>query len=189
MRVARPDTGQEILNTAARHTVAGIAWHRAYRQICDKRGIGHLINVMPESEVCRFGIGGLLTSTERVTVTVLFADHPLLLSYSVVKSSVLSLLIGRDVVEGLGLDIKGSSKILEYRGRSQPLEDSVAGHYCVTLSPERHAGLLKLESSPDPPTSLFRPRPTSLAPKSSRSRNASTLEICLSLQQQHLWTA
>ena len=136
---------------------------------------------MPESEVYRFGNGGLLTSTERVTVPVVLADHPLLLSYSVVESPVLSLLIGRDVVEGLGLDIKGSSKTLEYNGRSQPLEDSVAGHYCVTLSPERYAGLLKLESSPDPPTSRLRPRPTSLVPKSSRSRLASTLEICLSL--------
>ena len=107
---------------------------------------------MPESEVYRFGNGGLLTSTERVTVPVVLADHPLLLTYTVVESPVLPLLIGRDVVEGLGLDIKGSSKTLEYNGRSQPFEDSVAGHYCVTLSPERHAGLLKFENSPDPPT-------------------------------------
>ena len=68
-----------------------------------------------------------------------------------------SLLIGTDVVEGLVLDIKGSSKTLEYIGRSQSLADSIAGHYCVTLSPERYAGLLKLESSPDPPTSRLRP--------------------------------
>ena len=57
----------------------------------------------------------------------------------------------------------------------------MAGHYCVTLSPERYAGLLKLGSSPDPPTSRLRPRPTSLDPKNSRSKLASTLEICLSL--------
>ena len=144
---------------------------------------------MPESEVYRFWNGGLLTSTERVTVPVVFADHPLLLSNSVVESPVLSLLIGRDVVGGLGLDIKGSNRTLEYNGRSQPLEDSVAGHYCMTLSPERYARLLKLESSPDPPTSRLRPRPTSLVPRNSRSKLASTLEICLSLQQQHLWTA
>ena len=79
----------------------------------------------------------------------------------------LSLLIGRDVVEGLGLDIKGSSKTLEYSGRSQPLLGLVAGHYCATLSPERYAGLLKLETSPDPPSSRLRPRRTSLVPKSS----------------------
>ena len=100
---------------------------------------------MPEFEVYRFGNGSLLISTERVTVPVKLADHPLLLSNSFVESLVLSLLIGKDVVEGLGLDIKGSSKTLECNGRSQPLEDSVAGHYCVTLSPERYAGLLKLE--------------------------------------------
>ena len=181
MDVGRREGARGVIDTAARYTIAGRAWDRAYRRICAERGIGHLINVTPESEVYRFGNGGLLTSTERVTVPVVLADHPLLLSYSVVESPVLSLLIGRDVVEGLGLDIKGSSKTLEYNGRSQPLEDSVAGHYCVTLSPERYAGLLKLESSPDPPTSRLRPRPTSLVPKSSRSRLASTLEICLSL--------
>ena len=59
----------------------------------------------------------------RVTVLVVLADHPLLLS-SVVESPVLSSLIGRDVVD---LDITGSSKTLEYNGRSQPLEDSVDG--------------------------------------------------------------
>ena len=115
-----------VIDTAARYTVAGRAWDRAYRQICAERGIGHLINVMPESEVHRFGNGGLLTSTGRVTVPVVLADHPLLLSYNVVESPVLSLLIGRDVVEALGLYIKGSSKTLEYNGRSEPLEDSVA---------------------------------------------------------------
>ena len=124
----------------------------------------------PESEVYRFGNGGLLTSTERVTVPVVLADHPLLLS-------ALWTACGKPC-EGL----VWTSKVAKtWNGRSQPLEDSVAGHYCVTLSPERYAGLLKLESSPDPPTSRLRPRPTSLAPKSSRSRLASTLEICLSL--------
>ena len=131
--------------------------------------------------MCRFGNGGLLTSTERVTVPVVLADHCLLLCKSVVESPVLSLLIGRDVVEGLGLDIKGSSKTSEYNGRSQPLEDSVAGHYCRTLSPERYAGLLKIENPPDPPTSRLRPRPTSLVSKNCKSRLASTLEISLSL--------
>ena len=75
----------------------------------------------------------LVLAENSMTVPVVLADHPLLLSYSVVESPVLSLLIGRDVVEGLGLDIKGSSKTLEYNGRSQPLDDSVAGHYSVTL--------------------------------------------------------
>ena len=153
MDVGRREGARAVIDAAARYTVAGRACGRAYRQICAERGIGHLINVTPESEVYRFGNG------------VVLADHPLLLSYSVVESPVLSLLIGRDVVEGLGLDIKGSSKTLEYNGRSQPLEDAVAGHCCVTLSPERYGGLLKLENSPDPPISRLRPRPTSLVPK------------------------
>ena len=49
------------------------------------------------------------------------------------------------------------------------------------MSPERYAGLLKLESSPDPPASRLRPRHTSLVPKSSRSKLVSTLQMCLSL--------
>ena len=95
MDVGRKEGARGVIDTAARYTVAGIAWDRAYRQICAERGIGHLINVTPESEVYRFGTGGLLTSTERVAVPVVLADHPLLLTYSVVESPVLSLLIGR----------------------------------------------------------------------------------------------
>ena len=157
--VGRREGTRGVIDTAARYTVAGRG--RAYRQTCIERGIGHAISVAPESEVYRFGNGGLLTSTQRVTVTVVLADHPLLLTSSVVERRVLSLLIGRrDVVEGLGLDIKGSSKTLEYNGRSQPLEDSVAGHHCWALS---------------------RPRPTSFAPRSKTSKLASTLEVRLAL--------
>ena len=81
----------------------------------------------------------------------------------------MSLFIGRDVVEKFGLDINGSSKTSEYNGRSQPLEDSVAGHYCATLSPDRCAGLLKLKkNSPAPPTSKMPPRPTSFCTEEQR---------------------
>ena len=84
--VGRREGARGVIDIAARNTVAGRAWDRAYCQICAERGVGHLINVMPESEFYRFGDGGLLTSTERVTVPVVLADHPLLLSYSVVES-------------------------------------------------------------------------------------------------------
>ena len=116
--VGRREGARGVIDTAARHTVAGRAWDRAYRQICAVRGIGRLINVTSESEVYPFRNGGLLTSTERVTVPVVLADHPLLLSNRVVESPVLSLLVGRDVV-GLGLHIKGSSKTLDYNCQSQ----------------------------------------------------------------------
>ena len=74
-------------------------------------------------------------------------------------------------------DIQGSSKTLEYDGRSQPLEDSVAGHYGVTLKPERYAGLLKLESSPDPLTSRLRPRPTSLVTCSEEQQVKTCIDV------------
>ena len=154
MDVGRREGACGVIDTAVRCTVAGSAWDCACRQFCAEKGIGHLINVTPESEVYRFGNGGLLTPTERVTVPVVLADHPLLLSFCVVESLVLSLVIGRDVVEGLGLDIKGSSKTLEYNGNSEPVADSVAGHYCVTFSLERNAALLELKNSPDPPKAV-----------------------------------
>ena len=52
----------------------------------------------------------------------------------------LSLLIGREVVEGLGLDIRGSSKTLEYNGRSPPsgrtlLCDSFTRAICRSSDP------------------------------------------------------
>ena len=53
---------------------------------------------------CQFGYGDMLKSDARVTVLVVLADHPLLLSFSVVESPVLSLLIGRDVVEEYDLE-------------------------------------------------------------------------------------
>ena len=93
MDVGRREGARGVIDTAARCTVASSASERAYHQICAERGTGHRINVMSKSEVYRFGNGGLLTSTERVTVPVVLADHPLLLSYSVVESPVLSLLI------------------------------------------------------------------------------------------------
>ena len=55
MDVGRREGARGVIDTAARYTVASRAWDRAYRQICAERGIGHLINVTPESEVHRFG--------------------------------------------------------------------------------------------------------------------------------------
>ena len=62
MDVGRREGTRGVIDTAAPYTVAGRAWDRAYRQICAERGIKNLINVMPESEVYRFGNRGLLTS-------------------------------------------------------------------------------------------------------------------------------
>ena len=51
MVVGRREGARGVIDTAALYTVAGRAWDRAYRQICAERGVGHLINEMPESEV------------------------------------------------------------------------------------------------------------------------------------------
>ena len=141
--------------------------------------IGHAISVVPESDVYRFRNGCLLTSTERVTVPVLLADlccrPPALRTAQFCSCSLVETLL-KDFV----WTSKAAARLLEYSGRSQPLEDSVAGHYCVTLSPERYVGLLKVKSSPDPPSRL-RPRPTSFVPRSKKSKLASTLEVCFSV--------
>ena len=97
---------------ACRFTVAGKKWDQAYRKLCHTLGLGHLISVTPELETYKFGNGGLLQSHERVTVPVVLAQTPMLISYSVVDSPVLSLLVGRDAIENLGIDILGSRKVL-----------------------------------------------------------------------------
>ena len=162
---------------------------RAYRQICAERSIGHLINVMPESEVYRFGNGGL-TSTERVTVPVVFADHLFCCLTALWKALCYPCTLVEMLLKVSVLDIKGSSKALGVQW-SITTVGRLGGWtlYCVTLSPKRYAGLLKLENSPDPPTSRLRLRPTSLVPRNCKSRLSPTLKISLSLQQQHLWTA
>ena len=73
MDVGRRKGAPGVIDTANRYT----AWGSAYRQTLIERGIGHAISVAPKSEVYRFGTPGLLTSTERVTVPVVLADHSL----------------------------------------------------------------------------------------------------------------
>ena len=59
--VGRREGARGVNDTAARHTVAGSAWNRAYRYRERHWGLGN---------------GGLLTSTERVTVLVMLAGYP-----------------------------------------------------------------------------------------------------------------
>ena len=103
-----------------------------------------------------------MQSRQRITVPIVLASTPLLLGYSVVDSPVLSLLIGRDAIENLGIDIFGSRKALRLGSEEQALEDSVAGHYCVPLSPERYLGLDRIRNGKPPPTSRLRERNTTM---------------------------
>ena len=45
MDVGRRERARGVIDTAARYTVAGRAWDRAYRQIWIERGIEHAISV------------------------------------------------------------------------------------------------------------------------------------------------
>ena len=40
MDVGRREGARVVIDTAARYTVAGRAWDRAHRQICNEKGIG-----------------------------------------------------------------------------------------------------------------------------------------------------
>ena len=73
MDVGRREGARGVIDTTNRYT----GWGSAYRQNRIERGTGHAISVAPESEVYLFGTAGLLTSTERVTVPVVLADHSL----------------------------------------------------------------------------------------------------------------
>ena len=142
----------------------------------------------------RFGNGGLLTSAECVTVPVVLADHPLLLSYSVVDTLCYPCSLEEMLLRVSVWTSRVAAKLWNTMV-DQPLEDSVAGHNCVTLSPERYAGLLKLENSPDPPTSRLRPRQVAstshiTCPEEQQVKTCIDVgNVSLSQQQQHLLTA
>ena len=118
MDVGRREGAHGVIGHCSSLHRRGRAWDRAYRQICLDR---HAIVVKPESEVYRFGNGGLLTSTERVTDPVVLANNPLLLSCSVVES-------GKEMLWKVFVWISRVAA-KPCNGQSQPLEGSVAGHF------------------------------------------------------------
>ena len=104
------DSGKGVVDTACRCSVAGDRWYSDYCKILANHGLDEYITETAEKERYRFGNGGILESTVRATCPAALAGRAYLITFSVVKSERLTLLLGRDLLEPLGatLDTKHS---------------------------------------------------------------------------------
>ena len=124
------------MDTACRCSVAGDRWYEDYKKLCVANGISEYVTEERGRERYRFGNGGILDSWVKATVPAVLAGRAYFITFSVVKSDRLTLLLGRDLLEPLGatLDMKNSWLRIG-SGRSELL-DSQAGHFAVDLRPD-----------------------------------------------------
>ena len=130
------DPGCAVLDTACRFSVAGSLWWSDYEEKLKSAGIGDKVSQVAESHVYRFGDGGTLSSTNRVTAPAILGGRATFVTFSVVPSTTLGLLLGRDQLELHRIDVECSSKCYRCNGVSTPLKLSFAGHYSTSLKPE-----------------------------------------------------
>ena len=130
------DSGRGVVDTACRCSVAGDRWYADYKKLLQANGITEYITEEDERERYRFGNGGILESLVKATVPAVLAGRAYFITFSIVKSDRLTLLLGRDLLEPLGatLDMKNSWLRIG-SGRSELL-DSQAGHFAVDLRPD-----------------------------------------------------
>ncbi|CAE8585764.1 unnamed protein product [Polarella glacialis] len=145
------DFGRGAIDTASTISVAGRRWWEAYQRSLQLFDLSSLVTVSRCRERFRFGNGGILVAKERVTVPAVVCGGPMLLSFCVVDSFLLPLLIGRDVLENIGALINFKTRRLELPGvtPSARLLDSRGGHFAIDLRPGAYAQLAQLADSTD----------------------------------------
>ncbi len=102
MHPSRKDRGLGIPDTACRIAVAGDCWWTDYKEDLISHGLGEFITEEPERAQYLFGNDGALTSFMRVTAPGVLAGRAVMLRFSVVKSTTLALLVGRDLLSKFG---------------------------------------------------------------------------------------
>ena len=130
------DSGRAVIDTACKFSVAGNAWYADYKAILESHGLGDEIEETPELERYRFGNGGVLESRLRACVPVVLCGRPLRVCFSIVESSRLTLLLGRDILEELQANLDMRRGLLRIGSGTSQLVDSKAGHFAVELRPE-----------------------------------------------------
>ena len=93
---SRSDLGLGIIDTACLFCVAGSDWWANYESLLEDFGLKHEIDETREAERYKFGDGGTLVSSIRVTAPIFVAGKKGRIVFSVVPSKHLPLLIGRD---------------------------------------------------------------------------------------------
>ena len=120
-----------IIDTACLYSVAGERWWHHYRDALVALGLGGEILEEPDLEKYRFANGGTLDPKTRVTVPIVVAIRPI--AFSAVPSDGLSLLIGRDFLSSLGIQLDSGKGTLRWKGCTSELTTSRAGHFGLPL--------------------------------------------------------
>ena len=127
-----PYFGIAVQDTACRYSVAGVLWYRDYIKKLAALGLLGEAREQEEKESYRFGNGGTLVSRVRATVPVVLGNTALLISFSVVDSPGLGLLLGRDfqTPAGVVLDMgKRTFKFGEAGATKSKMVLTRAGHF------------------------------------------------------------
>ena len=125
-----------VIDTACDLECAGQRWWQDYRQSLISAGLQDMI-VEDTSVYERFksGNGGILESKLKVTCPIVLANTPMVISFYLVDSNSLALLIGRKILRSMNASIDLEPHRLKIGSRSCPLVDSYAGHMAVHLDP------------------------------------------------------
>ena len=136
------------LDSACNRTCAGEQWIREYLAKLTEapREVQALVKEKPETENFKFGNGGVLPSATRWRIPAVIGGQLVCVWVSTVPVPSLGLLLGRDVLDGLGGVLDFSERTLMCRVLGQAptaLVQLAAGHLAVSLIPEQWPGLTK----------------------------------------------
>ena len=134
------DLGLRIIDTACLFCVAGSDWWANYKTLLEDE-----IDETREAERYKFGDGGTLVSSIRVTAPIFVAGKKGRIVFSVVPSKHLLLLIGRDFLTPARAIVDMGEKTLRI-GTVDDLVVSRAGHLTLRLNPQdwhREANLIE----------------------------------------------
>ena len=128
------------LDSACNRTCCGSVWLQNYLDALSGAPafVRNLIREVPESEAFRFGNGSSTPSFARWRLPALLDQKIFLFWVSVVDVRTLGLLLGRDLMEALGIRLDFERKLLDCRRlgvHDFSLEQMRAGHFMLPLLP------------------------------------------------------
>ena len=133
---SKSDLGLGIIDTACLFCVAGSDWWANYKSLLEDFGLKHEIDETREAERYKFGDGGTLISSIRVTAPIFVAGKNGRIIFSVVPSKQLPLLIGRDFLTPARAVVDMGEKTLRIGTGVDDLVVSRAGHLALRLNPQ-----------------------------------------------------
>ena len=132
---SKSDLALEVIDTACLFCVAGSDWWANYKNLLEDIGLKHEIDETREAERYKFGDGGTLVSSIRVTAPVVVAGKKGKIVFSMVPSKHLPLLIGRDFLTPARTVVDVSEKTLRIGTGVDNLIVSRVGHLALRLNP------------------------------------------------------